>query len=259
VFIFRAITVLIRAVRVFAFYARALLESLGIMASKHHPSSAELAFAKHALLNSRNAVECGPRLDTEFIELATRCGVSLSVFEANPLFCVGLKRRLRRIAASNHFVQVSNIGVSDFIGEMDYFLLNQSFIPNVPFPTLGLRVKVSVTTLDRYFEQRRAPEFIKSDVEGLDLSVFAGAKRILGTLKYFQLEMTSLWKDDYERLFRDFELFLLIDDAHPLRTVAKSNFIRIDEIGWATVFDSMRRGETNVLCGVRKGAPLFQS
>jgi hypothetical protein len=32
----------------------------------------------------------------------------------------------------------------------------------------------------------------------------------------------------------------------------------METLGWETVFDSMRRGETNILCGIRKGAPAPQ-
>jgi len=44
----------------------------------------------------------------------------------------------------------------------------------------GYEVQCSVDTLDRIFAGRKAPSFIKCDVEGHELSVFRGAARVLG-------------------------------------------------------------------------------
>ena len=71
--------------------------------------------------------------------------------------------------------------------------------------------------------------------------------------------MCSIVKDDYEKLFLDFDLFVLLSENHPLRRgQGSSTFTPIEKLGWETVFDSMRLGETNILCGVRKGVPVPQ-
>ena len=64
--------------------------------------------------------------------------------------------------------------------------------------------------------------------------------------------MCSTEQRSYLDLFKDFDLFLLHSKNHPLWQ--GKVFVPIETLGWETVFDSMQRGDTNILCGVRKGA-----
>jgi FkbM family methyltransferase len=239
------------------FYTRALLESFGLLSSEHNPHQSEVAFAEFAIRNSEVAVECGPRTDTVLARLAISLGVKLYLFEASPVFFRILRRRLRRLDRSLATLRVENLGISDSNGILKYYLLNQSFVRNQAFPTLGIAKTVFCVSLDHYFNDIPKPQFIKSDVEGLDIRVFLGAKQILSNLDYFQLEMCSLDKNEYTSLFADFELFVLLDPGHPLhRGDFSAPMVHIEKLGWETVFGSMAKGNTINLCGIRRSRPL---
>lgn len=163
------------------------------------------------------------------------------------------------MVGSTDNVTVKNLGVSSASGSLRYYFLNQSFVQNVPFRTFKFGRKVKVTSLDEFFKTRSKPDFIKSDVEGLDLEVFRGAKELLKSTKYFQLEMCETQQSSYLELFEDFDLFLLLSKDHPLwRGQGTPMLTSMETLGWETVFDSMRRGDTNILCGARKGVPVPQ-
>lgn len=58
------------------FYARALLESRGLVKSVHQVSGEEKKFAEFAISHSHSIVDCGPRLDTELVAIALRYGAA---------------------------------------------------------------------------------------------------------------------------------------------------------------------------------------
>jgi FkbM family methyltransferase len=234
------------------FYMRALLSSIGLVDSDHRPSDAERTFWRYAVPLSSSVLELGPRTDTDLIGVCREFDVNFIAFEANPFFARRLKHRVRSLGFSKS-VQIFNVGVGSSSGTMSYYFLNQSFLKNTPFPTLGIRKRISVVSLDTFFAGLLGPDFIKSDIEGLDLAAFRGAKELLKSLKFFQVEMCSLNPSEYHDLFQDFNLFLILDEVHPLYRKYQQQVIPIEIVGYEDVFNSMRRGETNNLCGVRKG------
>ena len=119
------------------------------------------------------------------MEIANQNQVSITLFEASPIFARKLKKKIKASALSTNLVNLVNMGVSSSSGYLRYYLLNQSFVKNVPYRTYWLGRKVWVTSLDDFFEKRYKPDFIKSDCEGLDLEIFRGAKELLKTTKYF--------------------------------------------------------------------------
>ena len=102
------------------------------------------------------------------------------------------------------------MSVSSHSGSLRYYFLNQSFVKNVPYRTYWFGRKVRVTSLDDFFETRNKPDFIKSDVEGLDIEVFRGAKELLKSTKYFQLEMCETQQSSYLKILTFFSYFLRI-------------------------------------------------
>lgn len=240
--------------KAFGFYLYAVLEATGFVKSEHEISQQERQFAEFAISHSRSIVDCGPRLDIELVTLALHYGAEITLFEASPVFARKLQYKIKKEYAAARTVKIVNMGVSSSSGSLRYYFLNQSFVKDVPYRTYGFGRSVKVTSLDEFFKARNKPDFIKSDVEGLDIEVFKGAEETLKSLKYFQLEMCSTQQSTYLNLFKEFDLFLLLSENHPLwRGQALSP---METIGWKTVFDSMGRGETNILCGVRRGAHL---
>ena len=239
------------------FYVGAALEASGLTESAHLIPSEELYFAEFAISHSTRVVDCGPRLDTELVAIALRYNAEITLFEASPIFARKLKKSIKAMVRQADIVTVVNQGVSYASGSLRYYFLNQSFVKNVPYRTYWFGRNVEVTSLDEYFIGRNYPDFIKSDVEGLDLEVFRGAQEILRTMKYFQLEMVSTAPSNYEELFQDFDLFILLSKNHPLRLRAGAEmFTPVSKLGWEKIFASMLLDETNILCGVRKGAPV---
>ena len=241
------------------FYARALLESCGLIKSVHKISGEEQKFAEFAISHSKSIIDCGPRLDTELVAIALRYRAEITLFEASPVFARKLRKKIKGMVRSTDIVTVINMGVSSHSGSLRYYFLNQSFVENIPFRTYHFGRNVRVTSLDEFFKTGNKPDFIKSDVEGLDIQVFRGAKELLKSTKYFQLEMCSTEQSSYGELFKNFDLFLLHSENHPLwRGQGAPMLTPMETLGWETVFDSMRRGDTNILCGIRKGAPAPQ-
>jgi FkbM family methyltransferase len=235
------------------FYVEVLLSSLGLKRERYSPKKSELNFQDWALSQSKLAVHCGPRTDTEFVEMATSRNCDSVLFEASPVFARVLAKKL----SNNIRTKVINVGVSSEQGSLKYFYLNQSFVRNLGFPSLNLYRQVQVTTLDNYFYDKPKPDFIATDIEGYDIEAYRGARDILKQSSFFQLEMPSTSVEDYLDLFEDFNMCFLFDSDHPLWELSgRRSIVSVDELGWETVFNSMRKGDTNVLVGVRKGIPI---
>jgi FkbM family methyltransferase len=227
--------------RAFVFYARALLESCGLIYSVHQVSGEEQKFAEFAISHSQSIIDCGPRLDTELVAIALRYRAEITLFEASPVFVRKLRKKIKAMVRSTDIVTVINMGVSSHSGSLRYYFLNQSFVENVPFRTYRFGRNIRVTSLDEFFGTRNKPDFIKSDVEGMDIQVFRGAKELLKSTKYFQLEMCSTEESSYGDLFKNFDLFLLHSENHPLwRGQGAPMLTPMETLGWETVFDSMR-------------------
>ena len=234
------------------FYYKVAREALGIAESPHQPGEAEVRFAEFAIARSKWAIECGPRTDTHLATLASTYGCRLDCYEASPVFAKKLASRLN----SHEGVTVHNKGVGSAFSRLRYYYLNQSFLKDVPYPSLGISKKVEVVPLYSCIAagSSAGPDFVKSDVEGLDLEVFAGLGAWRSGLKYFQLEMTSWDEATYKKLFPTFNFFLLLDNGHPLKeTRSEQCFVPTEEVGWDTIQIAMEAGATVNLAGVRQG------
>lgn len=234
------------------FYSRAAREALGIAESIHRPGSAELWFAEFAIARSNWAIECGPRTDTALVSLAIKHGCRLDLFEASPVFANILSSRTKGLEG----VEIHNKGVGSKASLLRYYFLNQSFLKDVPYPSLGISKKVEIVPLSFLIPDGSSPgpDFVKSDVEGLDLEVFTGLGRYRSDLKYFQLEMTSWDEEKYKKLFPAFDFYLLLDEGHPLQgNNAEKCFVLATDVGWKNIRIAMENGATVNLAGVKQG------
>ena len=148
--------------RALRFYARALLESCGLIKSVHQVSGEEKKFAEFAISHSHSIVDCGPRLDTELVAIAMCYGVKITLFEASPVFARKLKKKIKAMVRQTDIVTVKNMGVSSHSGSLRYYFLNQSFVKNVPYRTYWFGRKVRVTSLD---------DFLKPEINQTSLSL----------------------------------------------------------------------------------------
>lgn len=92
--------------RALRFYARALLESCGLIKSVHQVSGEEKKFAEFAISHSHSIVDCGPRLDTELVAIAMCYGVKITLFEASPVFARKLKKKIKAMVRQTDIVTV---------------------------------------------------------------------------------------------------------------------------------------------------------
>jgi len=108
-------------------------------------------------------------------------------FEPSPRERRRLERHLRLNRCRN--VHVESVALDQSPGESDLFLVegSEDYCNSLRAPAVTAattKVKVKVTTLDEYLS--RGPvsnvDFIKLDVEGAELGVLKGAKRVLTTL-----------------------------------------------------------------------------
>ncbi len=125
----------------------------------------------------------------------------VTVFEPGPNNLPYLRRNTRDMPN----VEVVEMGVGSEPGHADFFVeqitgQNNSFVEDFEGLTAnaaaaGLepgveRIRVAMTSLDAHFDV--APDFIKIDVEGFELSVLKGATRVMRTAKpLFMVEVQA--------------------------------------------------------------------
>ena len=94
----------------------------------------------------------------------------------------GTRAWLERNVQLNRFSNVTIIpnGLGERPGRLTlYCLPGASGLSSRYLPSKENSVEVDVTTLDLYFDGRRAPDLVKIDVEGMELEVLRGARRLL--------------------------------------------------------------------------------
>ena len=113
------------------------------------------------------------------------------------------------------FIETSNEGQSSSILEPDFHLIQH---PSITFPE---KIKVSITKLDNFIEQKDNFNFINVDVQGYELEVFKGGADFLNHIDYIISEVNRA--DLYKKCAR-------IDDLDEF--LEKYRFKRV-ETDWA--------------------------
>jgi FkbM family methyltransferase len=108
----------------------------------------------------------------------------LYAIEADPIRVEQLKRNCQEWGqGSTNKLAVLHMALTDHTGEASFFVTNSdvsgSLTPHkTPCPVEWEEITIPSSTLDQLFPER-CPDFIKIDVEGAELAVLRGAKRIL--------------------------------------------------------------------------------
>lgn len=110
-------------------------------------------------------------------------------------------------------------------------------------PHGGMPRKVIVTTLDALAERHGVPGLVKIDVQGFELEVLAGAKRLLGRTEVFILEV----------LFVPHQGLTQFDEV--IRFMADRGYVVYDFAGFARRPLDGALGQADV-CFVRESGPL---
>lgn len=112
------------------------------------------------------------------------CGGEVHAIEADPIRVEQLERNCEEWSQeSTNQISVHHMALTDRTGKVPYFVTNSNVsgglaMHNAPRPVEWEEITVSASTLDDLFPDR-VPDFVKVDVEGAELSVLRGAKRIL--------------------------------------------------------------------------------
>lgn len=180
-------------------------------------------------------VDVGANVGVASLFLAKSVGKAGKVicFEPGPRFCERLKTNLELNPSFMSVVEVHNLGVSDQPGKL-HWAEDPEFPGNAYlFGSEGL--EVNVVTLDSFLQPEvRRLNFLKIDVEGMELEVLRGAQGILRKFKpivFFETFMdfevyrnAPIRKDASDLLLElGYELYRVADDGELLK-VSYPNF-----------------------------------
>ena len=108
----------------------------------------------------------------------------LCAIEADPIRVEQLERNCQEWAqGSTNKITVLHMALTDHTGNVPYFVTNSDVSGGLtqhetPRPVEWEEITIPSSTIDELFP-KRSPDFIKMDVEGAELAVLKGAKRIL--------------------------------------------------------------------------------
>lgn len=187
-------------------------------------TNGEFRFSKETLPSARVVFDVGAH-----VGLWTRAALKINPGAQYHCFepCPDTFAELR----SNDFpdnVVLNNCGLGDAEGELTMYLApaesgNNSLYSRrgVPSPPTG-EVRVRLSTVDAYCAAKgiERVDFVKIDVEGHELAVLRGAKRMLteGRIELIQLEYNDTWIDS-RILLRD--VWELTQELNPAYSFAK--------------------------------------
>jgi FkbM family methyltransferase len=122
-----------------------------------------------------------------FAKLGVRMGHVYS-FEPAPEPLRLLKENVRLNKAAN--VEIIACACGDHVGDVEFFIASHHHCSSLNAEWAGADASprsVPMTTLDIFFAGRRAPDFIKIDIEGGGVFALPGCRRILGENRPFVL------------------------------------------------------------------------
>lgn len=169
---------------------RCYYDYLRISSTKAAIHEEDYLFLKHLRDDNGLIIDCGVNYGQSirsFIRLIP--DIHIIGFEANPeLFNV-----LKSIEENNRNVKLYTKGVSDTLGEIDFYYIPDAIYLSGSFlkedidkriNQLGINMNVSkqrvrITTLDNEIDESMRVDFIKLDIEGLEYKALLGAKGII--------------------------------------------------------------------------------
>ena len=167
------------------------------------PIWVEMRFIKDHLIGRGDVVlECGGHHGCTAIVLSNWVGVAGKVvtFEPSPANCDIIEKNIQQNGLRNVTLERKAVGV-----ERGIITINDASNSSVTPSGKGLRVEL--TCLDEY--ENLNPTFLKIDVEGFEMQVLQGAKKILSTRPKLAIEIHTENLSRYGASVQD--LFRLID------------------------------------------------
>jgi FkbM family methyltransferase len=165
-------------------------------------------------------IDVGANVGAATLHLAKLVGPGGRVVavEPGPPYC---ERMRRNIALNPHLrdrITLVNGGVGAEPGTLTWqadpnATYNAVLVHPKPWPADGTEVTVPVETLDRLVARLGLPrvDFIKIDVESMELEVFRGARETLRTLRPAVVFESMSWAREYRRQVSGIDVFAEID------------------------------------------------
>lgn len=171
-----------------------------IIMYEHFYDRKTLLYIKRLIRKGDIIVDIGANIGSMTIPLAYHAGPSGKVFafEPGPIFFDRLAENIIENPQLSDCVECINLGLSEATGFM-YYNRRNAVLSN---RKNGL--KVSVTTLDEFLKNKLSQklDFIKIDVEGMELEVIRGALDIINNFKPIILLETLVKKDTHGKIKR---------------------------------------------------------
>ena len=163
----------------------------------------------------------GANVGVYVLQLAAWVGASgkIVAFEPNPIARRVLRANVRLNGLGGQ-VEIVDSAVGGVVGTVDFFTagtdgMARGGAPN-PLLTKTRRLKVNVTTLDVWAEQRgRIPSWIVMDIEGWEIAALQGGRKVLAACQFAVELHPSAWgwsghsRADLEALIDEFNLEVL--------------------------------------------------
>ncbi len=167
------------------------------------PVWVEMRFIKDHLIKQGDVVlECGGHHGCTAIVMSSWVGAEGKVvtFEPSPANCEIIEKNIRQNALRNVILERKAVGA-----ERGLITIND--LSNSSVILSGKGTEVELTCLDEY--KHLNPTFIKIDVEGFEVQVLKGAKKILSTHPKLAIEVHTEALSQYGASIHD--IFRLID------------------------------------------------
>lgn len=169
-------------------------------------TNGEITYYRKILPELKVVVIAGAVHDETYVQMA-RPNVMFHMFEPNPVLC----QLLRQKVGNRPNVFINQCGLAHEKGTSDYYPDTQSCLKRVhDIQSKDAPVKIPLRTLDDYCEEKKigAIDFLKLDVEGLEVSILMGAKKMMNRIKTIQLEYGGCYKDGHWRLKQIYDTFV---------------------------------------------------
>lgn len=176
--------------------------------------------------------DIGANIGIYSVYAATRKSCDVVAFEPAFLNLTILQQNIDLNKLSNK-VTIFPVGLSSTRGVKTLYLSRENFISGGAHNSLGkpvnqyggemistMEIKVPAETLDSYFDyySKQAPDYIKIDVDGLELDILQGASRVLKKVKEISIELLGNNQSD-DRIHK-----ILTDAGLSRITEEESNF-----------------------------------
>jgi len=180
--------------------------------------------------NVKVIFDIGSRDDIDYLKNSYDKSREFHLFEPDPKFLTQIKNQIKQLEDTEsveNLIYLNCFGLGDKEGIFTYYPNTQSFVFRTYLATSeDVGISFPVKTLDSYCKDNNIKkiDFLKIDIEGMEIDVFNGGKNILSNTDIIQFEFGSCMLDrgvspeDLLRCFDNskFDIFLQkVDPRHP--------------------------------------------